>query len=342
MRLSKYLHERWLNFLFISLTFVFSITVYILDKSLYITRSNASYILVGWILLFIIFVILDYMILSHREKKFKDYCSLNTSSHDFDEFSYPLDKEYAELIRNVAVEYENYKGDIYTKSSEEKEFITKWIHDVKVPMAAAKLILENNQYDISGSIYRDIYEELFSIEESIQRVFYEIKSNRFYDDYKITRVSTKKLIAQALKGYSSFFSYKKINIAFEGEPYEVLTDEKWSSYILSEIISNAVKYSPLQGEITISTVKADNEITISIKNMGKGISSRDMGQVFQKGYTSSDNRNGMKATGYGLYLAKKLSDLLEHRLSVQSKYNEYAIFSLTFIDRETIQQVTKM
>lgn len=342
MRYTKYLSERWLNFVFVFLAFAFSLAVYTLDKNLNITQSNARYILIGWILLFTVYLALDYIILSHREKKFKNYCRLNTSSQDCDDFFYPLDKEYAELIRNVALEYENYKGEVYTKAAEEKAFITKWIHDVKVPMAAAKLILENHQYDMPGSIHRDIYKELFSIEESIQRVFYEIKSNRFYDDYKITKVSTKKLIAQALKPYSSFFSHKKINITFQGDSYEVLTDEKWSSYILSEIISNAVKYSPVQGAITIGTEKNGNETIISIKNTGKGISSRDMGQVFKKGYTSSDHRNGMKATGYGLYLAKKLSDLLGHGLSVQSEYNQYAIFNLVFFDVETIHKVTKM
>jgi len=136
-----------------------------------------------------------------------------------------------------------------------------------------------------------------------------------------------------------FFSYKKLGISIEGEFYDVLTDEKWSGYILSQILSNAVKYTPVRGNIIITTSKTGNEITISIKNSGKGILQKDIGQIFNKGYTSSDDRSGAKATGYGLYLSKKLSDLLGHRLTVESRYGEYAKFNLTFIENSTIHRI---
>lgn len=127
-----------------------------------------------------------------------------------------------------------------------------------------------------------------------------------------------------------------------GEAYDVLTDEKWSGYILSQIISNAVKYTPVEGIIVINTEKNGNERTISVKNSGRGILEKDIGQIFNKSYTSSENRSGMKATGYGLYLSKKLSDMLGHRLTVQSQYGEYAIFHLSFVENENMHQVTKM
>jgi signal transduction histidine kinase len=79
-----------------------------------------------------------------------------------------------------------------------------------------------------------------------------------------------------------------------------------------------------------------------VKNLGKGIIEKDLGQVFQKGYTSSENRAGMKATGYGLYLSKKLGNLLGHRLFVESVYNEFAMFGLVFKDNQDVMNVTKM
>ncbi|WP_129723357.1 sensor histidine kinase [Xylanivirga thermophila] len=342
MSFIKYLKERWVTYIFILLAFIFSFAVYKLDERFSIGESNAKYILAGWGILFIIFVALDYGIFNSRIKKFKRYCSLNTSSQDLDEFSYPIDREYAEIVHGLALQYEKYKSDIYTKSSEELEFITKWVHDVKVPIAAVRLILENHEGDIPNSFYQDIDTEIFSIEQSVQRVFYQIKSNTLHDDYKIAKISTKKLIAGALKGYSNFFSYNKINFAITGDVYDVLTDEKWSGYILSEILSNAVKYTPMKGSIVISTSRRENRVTISIKNSGEGISKQDIGQVFNKGYTSSGNRNGMKSTGYGLYLSKKLSDMLGHELTVQSEYGEYAMFSLTFVENKTMHHVTKM
>jgi signal transduction histidine kinase len=316
--------------------------VYRLDSSFSIRESNARYILTGWGLFFAAYTAIDYGILNQRIERLKKYCNLNASSEDPEEFSYPVDRAFTKLVDSIVTKNENFRAEMDTKSAEEMEFITKWLHDVKVPISAARLILENCERELSARFYQDMYTEIFTIEESIQRVFYEIKTNRFFNDYKVTRVNTKKLIAQSLKGYSNLFSYKKISITLEGEDYEVLTDEKWSGYILSQIISNAVKYSPAEGSIVISTTKDKKGTTISIKNIGKGILGKDLGQVFQKGYTSSENRAGMKATGYGLYLSKKLSDLLGHELTAESQYNEYAIFSLSFMENETILNVTKM
>ena len=342
MSVFDYLKEKWITYSFIVLAFLFFLVVYNLDSSFRISESNARYIMAGWALIFICFVAIDYGMLNSRMKRMKNYCETNISVEGADDFFYPTDREYAHIALKIFLENETFKAGMETKSAEEMEFITRWLHDVKVPISAAKMILENHERELPRDFYENIYREIFSIEESIQRVFYEMKTNRFFDDYKITTVSTMKLIGQALKGYSNFFSYNKISISIEGEDALVLTDEKWSAYILSQIISNGVKYSPYEGSLTISTNVHGNETTISIKNKGKGILPKDIGQVFLKGYTSSENRAGMKSTGYGLYLSKKLSDLLGHRLTAESTYNEYATFSLTFIEGESLYNVTKM
>ena len=339
MSFLNYLKERWIPLGFLIFAFLFSYMVYRLDDSFSIRESNAAYILMGWGILFAAYIIVDIYHLNSRARRFRTFCLTNGSSDDTDVFFYPTDRTNAELVRQLVKEYEVYKYGIETKSAGEMEFITKWLHDVKVPIAAARLILESQEEKLPRDLYKNIYSEIFSIEESIMRVFYEMKSNRFLDDYKITRTSTRKLIAQALKGYSNFFSYKKLSISVEGEDYEVLTDEKWSSYILSQIISNAVKYTPEEGSIEITAEKEGKQIGISVKNQGRGISSQDIGQIFGKGYTSSDKREGAKSTGYGLYLSKKLSDLLGHSLTAESKQNEYAIFRLTFQDNQTLYSV---
>ncbi len=342
MSFLDYLREKWMTYLFLVLGLVFTLMVYKVDRSFRLESSNANYILMGWGLFFTIFVGIDYAILRNRVKRLKAFFHLKVSIEALDELSYPTDREYGMLIYSLAVAYEDYKAEIYSKAAEEMDFITKWLHDVKVPISATRLILENHQQDIPRSLYQSIDTELFSIEESVQRVFYEIKSNRFQDDYRLSRVNTKKLISQALKGYSSFFSYNRINIAIEGEGHEVVTDEKWSGYILSQIVSNAVKYTPVNGQIIITTKKTEDETTISIKNTGKGILDKDIGQIFNKGYTASEGRQGMKSTGYGMYLSKKLANLLGHRLTVTSEYGQYAIFHLVFKENQTLHHVTKL
>jgi signal transduction histidine kinase len=338
----NYLKERWISLSFLCLAFTFALLVYRLDHNFSIRDSNAVYILMGWGFLFVAWIIIDVYTLNSRARKFRDYCRFNGTSEEADDFFYPTDRENAQLVKDLATEYEKYRAGIETKSAEEMEFITKWLHDAKVPIAAARLILESQEDKLPGDFYKNIHSEIFSIEESILQVFYEMKSNRFFDDYRIAKVGTKKLISQALKGYSSFFSYKRLGISVEGEDFEVLTDEKWSSYILSQLISNAVKYTPEGGHIEILTGKSGNRTVISVRNEGKGIPPQDIGQIFNKGFTASERREGAKATGYGLFLSKKLSDLLGHDLAAESKKDEYALFRLTFFDHDNLYNVTKM
>lgn len=348
MKVPDYIKERRITLGFLLAAFLFALVIYRLDDNFSIRESNAAYIFMGWGILFAAYLMIDYHTLNSRIEKLRNYCRFNGSSDDADAIAYPSDRMNAELVRALASEYEKYKAEIGTKSAEEMEYITKWLHDVKVPIAAAKLILESNEEKLPGPFYHNIQSELFSIEESIQQVFFEMKSNRFFDDYKIAETSTQKLIAQALKGYSSFFSYKKLGIAVTGADTKVLTDEKWSGYILSQIISNAVKYTPEGGAIEVITEQTDETTTISVKNQGKGISARDLDRIFQKGFTASGGSEGAKATGYGLYLSKKLSDLLGHSLTAESIENEYAVFRMTFYDHDTLfrsglhRNVTKM
>ena len=343
MSFINYLKEKWLTYALVTTCFAFGYAVYKLDNKFTLSQSNAAYIMAGWALLFVIFVAVDYAVFNSRLKEFKKYCDLNTSSDgEPDIFTYPLDKEHAESLRNIVMRFERYKADMRARSSEDLEFIAKWVHDVKMPISSLRLIMENQDNNLDLSFYEQMDTEISAIEHSTQKVFYHIKSNNFYNDYKIAEVDTKKIIGGALKGYANFFSYKKINICISGDNHKVLTDEKWSEYIISQIISNAVKHTPVNGGITINTSKKGNATTIKIRNTGKGILSKDIGQIFNKAYTSSEDRSGMKATGYGLYLSKKLSGLMGHELTAHSEYGRYAEFELTFRERQTIYQVTKM
>jgi signal transduction histidine kinase len=341
MNVLAYLKERWMFLSFLVSAFLFAFLVYRLDAGFSIRASNAAYILMGWGLLFLAFFLADFYAFRSRARKFRSFCKLHATSEASDEFYSPADREKAELVRELALEYDRYKAENETKSAEEMDFITKWLHDVKVPIAAARLILESQQDKLPGEFYNSLYSELFSIEESTMKVFYEMKSNRFFDDFRIAKIGTDRLIAQALKGYSSFFSYKKLCISVMGGDFEVRTDEKWSSYILSQIISNAIKYTPDGGSIEIRSEKDERSVSISIKNQGNGILPQDIERIFQKGFTSTEDRQGAKSTGYGLYLSKKLSDLLGHSLDVESEPGIYAAFRLTFHDRDSLYR-TKM
>jgi len=340
MRVKDYLRERWLVYCAFFAVFGFAWLVYRLELGLYLTDSNAAYVAAGWALIVVFFAVLDYCSLRARVNRLVNHIANNPHS-DSTYFAYPVDQVVADTVRSLAREFEAFKSDISVQAAEQLDFVTKWLHDVKSPLTAARLIL--GELDGCGEqeaeSYQKLDQELVAIEEAIAKVFYTIKSASFHEDYKISRTSTHKLIAAALKGYSNVVSYKKLDLMICGNDCQVLTDAKWSSYILTQLVSNAVKHTPVGGKITINTESEPNRVTVSVINTGKGILPQDLGQVFKRGYTASDGRAGASATGYGLFLAKKLADLLGHGLTVESKYGEYAAFSLIFYENSTLHDV---
>ena len=110
----------------------------------------------------------------------------------------------------------------------------------------------------------------------------------------------------------------------------VYTDEKWLTFILSQIIQNSIKYFDKQeNKLTITGQDNDTNIILSIKDNGCGISSSDLSRVFEKGFTGSD-RSKSNSTGVGLYLARKLSFRLGLKLDIASEEKEYTILQITF------------
>lgn len=340
MRIRSYLHERWLVYCALLTVIGFAWLVYRLELGLYLTESNAAYIGAGWALILLFFAVFDYCSLRARLNKLVNYIENNPHS-DSVHFSYPVDQVLADSVRGLAGEFADLKSEISAKAAEQLDFVTKWLHDVKSPITAARLILGEleGHGEHETECNHQLDQELVAIEEAVAKVFFMIKSASFHEDYKITRASTRRLIAAALKGYSHAVSYKKLNLVIRGKDCQVLTDSKWSSYILTQLVSNAVKYTPVGGKITIDTENAPNQVTISVINTGKGILPQDLGQVFNRGYTASEERAGANSTGYGLFLAKKLADLLGHGLTVESKYGEYAAFRLTFYENATLHDV---
>lgn len=322
MSVKDYLKEKRVLFSVFFVSAVFCLLVYWADEK----RVNASmiYMLQGIIGFFIVYVIIDFFILRSRARHMKQF--IRNGATEEDNFSYPLDNIYANEVSQLANDFNRYRAKIEEQYSDELDFITKWVHDIKVPISALYLLIENIESDDADKLEM----QTAYIEQHTQKVLYHIKSKSFHDDYKISKSSTHAIISTALKQYATFFSYKKIALNLVCDDYEVLTDEKWSGYIISQLLSNAVKHTPEYGEINIKTFLRHNRTIISVRNTGTGIETMSLNQIFKKGYTSHHKRGGSSSTGYGLYLAKKLADRMGHDLYAVSKAGEYAEFCLSF------------
>lgn len=201
-----------------------------------------------------------------------------------------------------------------------KEYIELWIHEVKIPIAASKMVIENNKNKATKSIY----EELDKVENYIEQALFYARSNTVEKDYYIKKCSLKEIVNESIKKNKTILIQEKIEIDTHDLENIVNTDSKWVIFILNQIIQNSVKYrnKDIISRIEIYSVLKSENVILYIKDNGIGIKKSELSKVFDKGFTGTNGRlSGKKSTGIGLYLCKKLCDKLSLSIEVNSEGN---------------------
>ena len=201
---------------------------------------------------------------------------------------------------------------------EYREYIETWVHEIKTPIASAKLILENDDSNLSSRINY----EMKRVEGFIEQVLYYARSSDVSKDYIIKEFSLRSVVMKSVKSNSRDFINKNIKLDIRGIEGNIFSDEKWVEFIINQIIINAVKFSiPNEGKVSIYSKVNENNIILTIEDNGVGINEKDIDRVFEKGFTGENGRKFGKSTGIGLYLCKKLCDKLGIGISLNSKEN---------------------
>ena len=208
----------------------------------------------------------------------------------------------------------------YYKNIQEdyKEYIELWIHEVKIPIAASKLIIENNKNEITKSID----EELDKVENYTEQALFYARSNAVEKDYIISKTNLKEIVNGAILKNKTTLLNEKVSIELSNlKDEEVYTDSKWAVFIINQIIQNAIKYSKKENKkIEISSQEKNDKVILYIKDNGIGIKKGEITRVFERGFTGENGRIiGQKSTGIGLYLCKKLCDRLGLGIELNSE-----------------------
>ncbi len=211
----------------------------------------------------------------------------------------------------------------YYKNIQEdyKEYIELWIHEVKIPIAASKLIIENNKNEITKSIE----EELDKVENYTEQALFYARSNAVEKDYIINKTKLKDIVNGAIIKNKSTLLNEKVSIELSNlKDEDVYTDSKWALFIVNQIIQNAIKYSKKEDKkIEISSKEKNDKVILYIKDNGIGIKKGEITRVFERGFTGENGRIiGQKSTGIGLYLCKKLCNKLGLGIELNSEKDE--------------------
>lgn len=217
----------------------------------------------------------------------------------------------------------------YKKIQEEyKEYIELWIHEIKIPIATSKMIIENNKSEAGKSID----EELDKVEDYIEQALYYARSNTVEKDYIIGKVELREIVNTAVIKNKNLLITNKVNLDLHGLDRWVYTDSKWMVFILNQIIQNAIKYRRNEdSKLEIFAEEEKEKVILFVKDNGIGIKSSEICRVFEKGFTGENGRIiGKKSTGIGLYLCKKLCEKLEIGLELESEKGVGTKVAITF------------
>ena len=193
------------------------------------------------------------------------------------------------------------------------EYYTLWAHQIKTPIAAMGLLLQDDDTDRG----RELSAELFKIQQYVEMVLQYLRLGSDSTDYLIREVPLEPIVRQAARKYAQLFIRGKVSLNLRPMELKVLTDEKWLGFVVEQVLSNAVKYAP-GGAVTVF---AEGE-TLVIRDNGMGIAPEDLPRVFENGYTGCNGRTDKRSTGIGLYLCREICRRLGHRISVASRLGE--------------------
>ena len=214
-------------------------------------------------------------------------------------------------------------SELESSKKEYEEYIESFVHEIKTPLAAMLLTIDNQKN-------KDLKPEIDKIDELTEQILYYARSQNPEKDYFIKKVHLEDIIHSLILKNQFYLLQNKIQVHVYNVKTEVYTDEKWLSFILSQILSNAIKYKKNEhSQIKIYTTKNEKNLNLIIEDNGIGIKESELPRIFEKGFTGS-NRTKKYATGMGLYLAKKLSESLNIHLKIESKYQEFTKVILEF------------
>lgn len=240
---------------------------------------------------------------------------------------------YASLLRDVA-EAKNEEsfsriGALRSRLEELNDYITKWVHEIKIPVSVCELIVENIGAD-GDKASGDLRLELGRMRFLINQVLYAARASQYERDLAIGEFDLSRTVIESIKRNSALFIRKNIEVVKGPLDFTVINDEKWVSYILDQILNNAGKYTGQDGRLDISADEDGVAVRLHIRDNGIGIAEHDIGRIFEKGFTGENVRGLTKSTGMGLYYSKTMADKLGMGLEVSSRLGGYTEFTLVF------------
>lgn len=320
----------WKNripFLLTSLVCMAALTVFLLVCGNSI--SAVLLILVVWVVILLAGLSLTYWKRKRQMQKLLDIAGQLSERYLISEVmelpEQAEDQVYYQLLKMAGKSMLEQIGEVRRERLEYKEYIEQWIHEIKTPITAMKLLCENHRADWT----KELLLELEKTNRFTEQALYYARSEHAEKDYSVREMSLSQVVHQAIADNKYLLLQSGVRLEVEEMEGTVYSDEKWVRFILNQLIANAVKYRSGQPVLRFFTRRQQDQVVLVVEDNGIGISPADLPRVFEKGFTGQNGRMVQQSTGIGLYLCKRLCDKLGIGIAAESSGQGTAI-SLAF------------
>lgn len=241
-----------------------------------------------------------------------------------------IEEDYQTLLQLVHEDKVKAVNDLENRRKDLMEYYTMWVHQIKTPIAAMQLLLQSEDTPKN----REAAEELFRIEQYVKMALQYTRLDSETTDFLIQRYNLDDIVREAVRCYARLFIRKKISLNYQPLQVQVLTDEKWLEFVIEQVLSNAVKYTP-KGSVSICM---EGSSTLVIEDTGIGIRKEDLPRVCEKGYTGYNGHTDKRSTGIGLYLSKRILEKLSHTIEIESEMGVGTRVKIGLITKEKIHE----
>lgn len=241
-----------------------------------------------------------------------------------------IEEDYQGILKALYTQGSELVSKIDIKHTEMVEYYTLWAHQIKTPISAMRLLLQGGNIENN----KELLIQAFRIEEYVDMALNYLKIEGSSSDLVIQKHNLIDIVRQSVRKYATLFIRKNIALELKEMDFTVITDEKWLSFVIEQILSNSLKYTQ-SGKISIY-MHPETKGVLVIEDTGIGIAEEDLPRVFEKGFTGYNGRMDKKATGIGLYLCKKILDKLSHKMTIESKINRGTIVQINISSKKTI------
>ena len=307
MNRSRYWKNR-IPFLLTNLICMVALTVFLLVCD--ISISAVLLILVVWALLLLAGLFLTYWKRDRQMRQLLDMAGQLSERYLISEVmelpEQAEDQVYYRLLKMAGKSMLEQISEVKRERLEYKEYIEQWIHEIKTPITAMKLLCENHRTDWT----KELLLELEKTNRFTEQALYFARSEYTEKDYSVREIALAQIVHQAIADNKYLLLQSGMRLEVEEIQDTVYSDEKWVRFILNQLIANAVKYRAGQPVLRFSTCRQQDQVVLMVEDNGIGISPADLPRIFEKGFTGQNGRIVHQSTGIGLYLCKRLCEKL--------------------------------